>query len=400
MHSDSNELIKLFINNPSDSNADSLIQAARSDRFSLNNISHLAKALANSGKIITNNKDHEIFDIPSTGGPTSLTTLICPLVLSLYNKKVLKLGVPGRPAGGIDVLAQINGYKYTLTANELNKFIEKNRYVHFLADEEFAPLDIFLFNQRKKSNSLNIPNLVIASILAKKLALGVNNVGLDIRVSSFGNFGTTNGEAIKNANKFNEVAINLGIKSKCFITNGNIPQQPYIGRGESILALNKIFNNASDYLLADHLNKCVRMALILINEPNHVIENLIVCLQNEFIENIKSQHGDFNHFNELAEKTEREHLFKILAENSGFLNINLEYIRNTITDIQNQLKTMQFPDPCGVILKHPFGSLINKGDVIATYRCQSEYIERFDLLLKKAFTVKNEYVNIKNVVIV
>ena len=393
------QVVDSFISHSTDINAFKLVKVSRNDNFSLQNIVHLAKGLANSGEIISS-ANLDIFDIPSTGGPSSLSTLICPLILSAYNKKVLKLGVPGRPAGGIDVLAQINNYKYSLSISELNELIKKGNYVHFLANNTFTPADITLFNYRKQNDAIHVPNLVIASILAKKLAMGVKNVGLDIRISEFGNFGLTNEDGLKNAEKFNKAAKILDIKSICYITNGNNPQQPYIGRGESLLALNKIFNQNYDSLLEKHFNDCLKMSLSLIGESISIQQNFIPQLLNEFKKNIENQSGDFGHFIELSEEVEYNHKYEIIAEDTGFLQINLKNIRESINEIQQQFANTDFPDPCGIILKVTTGNLMNKGEIIATYRCEKEYSKRFETLLKRAFSIQKEYLNKNKIILI
>ncbi len=60
-----------------------------------------------------------VADVASTGGPSSLSTLLSPLFLRAGGAVVPKLGVPGRPAGGIDCLAQIPGYRTELSAQEV-----------------------------------------------------------------------------------------------------------------------------------------------------------------------------------------------------------------------------------------------------------------------------------------
>ena len=100
---------------------------------------------------------------------------------------VPKLGVPGRPAGGVDSLAQIEGYSVNLKPMEVRRTIERCGYAHFLADTNHAPLDKQLFAFRQQVGAQNVPELAIASILAKKIAVGLQRAGLDIRVAEHGN---------------------------------------------------------------------------------------------------------------------------------------------------------------------------------------------------------------------
>ncbi|WP_046756653.1 hypothetical protein [Kordia jejudonensis] len=392
------KIISEFSQNNNDNNTQRLIEVAKSKDFLIGDIANLANTLAKSGKVL--NKEKGIYDIPSSGGPSSLSTLICPLVLSVYGKKVVKLGVPGRPAGGIDVLAQIEGYKYSLSLTEINNLNSINKYVHFLANDFFTPLDIFLFNYRKKNNSLNIPNLVIASILSKKIAVGVSNVGLDIRVSDFGNFGRTFNEAEANAKKFNKVANLVGIQSKCFITDGNSPQQPYIGRGESLVALKRIFTQSRNSLLKNHFDNCIRMSLSLIDEELIIKEKIVELLEIEFKNNIENQYGSYDSFLNYTEEIESKHKYNLIAESTGFINIDLYIIRSAICEIQNKFKSVNFSDPCGIILKVNNGQIINKNEIIATYRCHNDYKLVFFELIRKAFSIRTKYSNKENILII
>ena len=108
-------------------------------------------------------------DVPSTGGPSSLSTLICPLFLRLKGFTVPKLAVPGRPAGGVDVLATIPGYKTDLNRDEVIQCLEQCQYAHFRAGNDFVPLDARMFAIRQKVGAQDNSYLVIASLISKKI---------------------------------------------------------------------------------------------------------------------------------------------------------------------------------------------------------------------------------------
>lgn len=381
------KLVNTFLNNPSEGNIRGLINYARINILTDREILLLANGLANSGKKIYLKNEHEVCDIASTGGPSSLSTLICPLFLVNLGMTVLKLGVPGRPAGGVDVLAQIKDYNLSPNMKQITSWIENCNYAHILANETFAPLDALLFKFRKENNGIAIPSLAIASLLAKKIATNLNKVGLDVRVSNFSNFGTNWPDAKLNAGRFNRIASLAGIKSTCFLTNGNMPQQPYIGRGEAILALNCLFTNKMDDLLKSHANICLKMAS-LVSEKK--VENLhSEQIKDIFFDNILAQGGSRHAFEKVAYNTGKAHMYSVKAVQSGYLNIDLEDIRNAIVNVQKQVKH-DFSDPCGIILQSTSNEYLNKGDVICTFRCADEYFVNFENSLKGAFKFVEE----------
>lgn len=378
-------LINNFITESSDSNMQDLINHAKRYDLEDSAIVLLATELANSGLTIQNATKEDLFDIPSTGGPSSLSTLLCPVLLALLGNKVLKLGIPGRPAGGIDVLSQINGYNINPSPREIHQWLKQSRYIHFLANEKFTPLDAKLFQFRKVNHAINIPSLVIASLLSKKIAVELNYVGLDVRVSEFGNFGATINDAKKNSQRFNKIAQMIGIKSKCFITNGMHPLQPYIGRGEAILALHKMFEIQDNEHLRSHLGTCIKMALAISKKTD--ITFTIKDIKNTFFENIKLQGGNEKSFYKVVLEVEEAHVYKIYAPQSGFLSINMLKIRDSIVSIQKEENDSFFPDPCGIILKRMNKEYVNMGEVICSFRCKNKFTESFKNSLESSFDI-------------
>lgn len=383
----SEKLVNNFLSDSSKENMNELISYARHHELSINSIAILAKGLATSGENLENVSEKICADIPSTGGPSSLSTLLCPLLLKILGYKVIKLGVPGRPAGGIDVLAQIQGYQVSPSLLQVQNWLAQSDYVHFISNENFAPLDARLFTFRRINAAINIPSLAIASLLSKKIAAGIKHVGLDVRVSSYGNFGETNSKAIENAKKFNEVARVLGMEAKCFITDGSVPYQPYIGRGEAILALYRLFSKTDDYSLRKHFGMCLQMAQAM-SSSKEIIN--LSKIETAFFENLELQGAQIKSFYNLSKNIDDSHVHKLTASKDGHLYIDLRKIREAILKIQQLVSRDAFPDPCGIILKRMSNEYINAGETICSFRCELQYASQFENDLKSAFIIADK----------
>lgn len=363
-------LIRRLSDNP---NEDTIVQTIRrfqNSEADVANIASLTRVLAASGK--TSSWDENILtaDVASTGGPTSLSTLLSPLFLVAFGAYVPKLGVPGRPAGGIDCLAQIPGYRIQLSGDDIRTVLGRCRYAHFLAGGETAPLDGRMFDIRKRTGALQVPSLVVASLLAKKLAVGVKRVALDIRVSPHGNFGADWNQATTNANLFRDVAEELGIKAFPVLTDGRFPYQPYLGRAESLIALEIVFSSKSERTLSRHTDLCRTLAVVLVEDKSSITTPDVSALRKIFYENLEAQGADPHDFEKLVARAAAGHRHVIKAERSGFFDMPLQELRDLIVERQraNSTDEFPFPDPVGLKLLHSSGSWVHKGEPVASVR--------------------------------
>ena len=386
MNNKFNLYISTFLENHSDENMYYLCECFKNNPFDKYLIAELTYVLAKSGKTLSFN-DYQTADIPSTGGPSSLSTIICPLILKEYFP-VPKLGIVGRPAGGIDVLAQIEGYKTKLNKNDIYRIIEKTNYCHFISNNEYAPLDSLLFKYRNDNEFKDVPNLVIASLLAKKIAVDVKQICLDIRYSDYGNFGKSLHESESLSLNFKDVADLLGIKSKFYFSDHNMLMQPYIGRGESLLAIAEVLSGSTNTWLDNHIINCRKIVETLLQKiinPN-ILNDII---SKNFVENIETQKGNFDSFINIAKKTRRLHTYEFIAQKNGNVRIDIERMRNLIAGIQKKYITVdnEFPDPCGMIFYKNQNDIVSMRDLVLTYRVAQNDLELFQTALEKIITI-------------
>jgi pyrimidine-nucleoside phosphorylase len=283
------------------------------------------------------------------------------------------LGVPGRPAGGIDCLAQIPGYRTGFADVELDQVLERAGYAHFLADGRYAPLDARVFKLRQQHGLQEVPTLVAASLLSKKLAVGVRNAGLDIRVAPHGNFGRNSQEGERNAQLYRETAELLSIEAFPVLTDGTLPYQRYVGRSEALLALFRLFRGDVDTWLDEHYELCRGLACKAVPDEWKPAVRAAVRddLRKAFEANVNAQGGSFAGFVGVAEQCSMGHRHELRAPANGVATYALEAIRKTLVELQSSVKASDactFPDPVGLILQARPGSPVTAGSIVATAR--------------------------------
>ncbi len=343
---------------------DTIIGRFEKPNVSDEEICSLIERLAYSGDFLR--FDHQVFDFASTGGPSSLSTLLVPLYLYAYGVNVINISVPGRPAGAVDVLAQIPEYKYSFNSQSAFDFQGKHFYLHLEADECFVPFDMQLFDYRRTVNKINIPNLAIASLLAKKVAGGASNIGLDVRISPFGNFGISWEECKQNAEKYNRLAKVFDMKSICFLSDASIPYQQYIGRGEALIALHKVMNGQADSCLGEHDLFCQEMAKKMTSNTYTLCKDRI---KEAFSDNLLLQGSKFEYFEDAVKVVMDQPYREMHATLSGLINYNLHEIRRYLVNRQLMDKSLdRYPDPSGIVLLSTQGTFVNKGQPILLIR--------------------------------
>lgn len=384
-------LVDKFRSNPTAGTMRELVNQVRTSHSTDEEIAHLAEILGRSGSIISIQDGRCIADLASTGAPTSLSTLLGPLFLCAMGLAVPKLGIPGRPAGGIDVMAQLRGYRVRLSSQEVISCIQRCGYVHFLSDSQHAPLDARLFRFRQMSGAQNIPELAVASLLSKKIAVGLRRVGLDIRVAPHGNFGSNWEDARRNGECFQRVASVIGINATCFLTDARFPYQPFVGRSESLVALEEVFSGMPRESLRHHAMLCLAMACGIANESNVDLRAKVAAAEKHFYNNLLAQGSSREAFEELVYRTRRGHRFQVIAKNSGFFCVRIERLRELMLAYQETCVRPDsiFPDGMGIILKKRPGELVESGNLVATVRVDEGQWRSAERDLRDAILISN-----------
>ena len=268
---------------------------------------------------------------------------------------------------------------------DLKAVVAKCGFAHFLAGESFAPLDAELFRFRQKVGGQAIPPLVSASLLSKKIACGLGVVGIDVRVAPHGNFGGTYAEARTACKRLLEAAAMAGIKFVCVLTDARFPYQPFIGRGEALAALKKVFSRQADGTLDEHNDLCRLMANLVARR--HGVDDLNVTdghLEKAFHSHIEAQGSSVDAFEQKVETVLSAHVHELRAKDDGFLSVDLSRLREIFDEVNARREgaASQFPDELGVILCARAGAYVERGGLLATVRTSAAVWAELSLSLK------------------
>ena len=324
----------------------------------------LCEAMTYSGEVLEFGDN--VFDKHSTGGVpgNKVTLLIVPIVAAsgLFIPKTSTRAItsPSGTADSMECLAPI-----AFEPDHLKELLKKKVVIAWGGAIRMAPADNILINIEKPLG-MDPPGLMIASILSKKMCMGVKKLVLDIPCGPGTKFKDLR-EGRKFATLFNEIAAAVGIECICALTNAIQPVGHGIGPAlearEALAALQDPKNAPSSLV-----NKSVELSGILLEMGGKAQKGQGQDLAREILtsgeayakmkEIIQLQGG--NPEIQVEDIPIGPYSQEMYALSDGF-----------VSDIDNQsinriAKLAGCPGckPCGILLKAKIGSKITKGQVV------------------------------------
>ncbi len=346
----------------------------------------LTEAMLNSGNIL------DFSDIPkpkadkhSTGGVGDKTSIIiAPLVAAcgVCVPMISGRGL-GHTGGTLDKLESIPGYRVALSATEFKKVLDQVGYAMAGQTAELAPADKKMYALRDATATVEAIPLIVASIISKKGAAGLDAMIIDVKVGN-GAFMREEARAKELAHALVSTGNSCGIKTRALLTDMNQPLGGAVGNSleimECVQLLRREANEAAQPVLDLSLELSAHMLMLAnvdqtIEAARERLKKVIdsgqalECLKS----NIEAQGGDPrvcdapHDFLPLVSET-----VKVESPRSGFINkVDTTEIGHAIAAIGGgRVRIEDTVDPTvGFTSELKLGDQVRAGEAIGVVYC-------------------------------
>jgi len=207
----------------------------------------LTEAMLNSGTLLNfSDINAPKADKHSTGGVGDKTSLvIAPLAAAagLVVPMISGRGL-GHTGGTLDKLESIPGYKVGLTLEEFRSVLKRVGFAMMGQTSDIAPADRKLYSLRDATSTVEAIPLIVASIMSKKLAAGLDALVLDVKTGS-GAFMRERSRAQELASELVKTGNAFGVRTQALITDMNQPLGHTVGNSLEVLECIKILRGES-----------------------------------------------------------------------------------------------------------------------------------------------------------
>ena len=196
----------------------------------------LTEAMLNSGIILDfTDISKPKADKHSTGGVGDKTSLIiAPLVAACGVSVPMISGRGlGHTGGTLDKLESIPGYRVNLSIQEFRDVLERVGYVMNGQTGEIAPADKKLYALRDATATIESIPLIVASIISKKGAAGLDAMVIDVKVGN-GAFMRNEARAESLAHALVGTGNSCGIRTRALLTDMNQPLGRAVGNANEV----------------------------------------------------------------------------------------------------------------------------------------------------------------------
>ena len=230
----------------------------------------LTQSMKNSGTVLNWSHLHgPILDKHSTGGiGDNVSLILAPLIAACggYVPMISGRGL-GHTGGTLDKMDSIKGYQTHPSLSLFKETVQKIGCAIIGQTEDLAPADKKFYAIRDITATVESIHLIIASILSKKMAAGLDGLVMDVKTGN-GSFMENLSQAVILAGLLTQVANTSGLRTVSLITDMNQPLAPCAGNALEV-------KNAIEILQGLHKDTRIYTVTLALAEEMLLVGNIV-----------------------------------------------------------------------------------------------------------------------------
>lgn len=368
----------------------------------------ITEAMLHSGDVFDfSDIDKPKGDKHSTGGVGDKTSLIIAPVVAACGVAVPMISGRGlgHTGGTLDKLEAIPGYNVDLTSLEFHRVIERCGYAMAGQTAEIAPADKTIYALRNATATVPCIPLIVASIMSKKLAEGLDALILDVKTGS-GAFMPKFEDSQTLAEALVRTGRNFGVRTEAVISDMSQPLGKYVGNAlETYECINILRGEADEAAVATtelSLELSARL-LVLAGNAASVEDGRRMAAEKltsgaafeKFRENVELQGGDTGVCDDPEALLDSTLLtIEIKAGSEGIVaDIDTLAVGNAIVAIGGgrTIASDEIDPAVGYEDRARIGDAVKSGETVAFLHCRSrEQADSVAGLLQDAYRIGSE----------
>lgn len=345
-------------------------------------------------------------DKHSTGGVGDKTSIViapvaavCGVCVPMISGRAL-----AHSGGTLDKLESIPGFRTTLSLEEFKATLNKCGLALIGQTKEIAPADRKIYALRDLTATVPFRPFIVASILSKKLAEGIDGLVLDVK---FGNGAFM--KTVEDARQLAQMLVNasraMGKRTVALLTNMNQPLGRWVGNAVEIMEAVEVLRGKLD---GDFAELCIELSAQMIvvggltNDLNEARDRVIAAIQSgaalqKFKEIVVVQGGDWSSLEfvdgsgEWTPYVKFDHM--VLAPRAGYVShLQTDEIGRVVMEWGGGRQKLEDPIDyaVGLYIHAKLGDRISIGDPLVTaYFNDDSKLEEMKSRISNAYEISD-----------